>query len=68
MSFGCAAFHPKDDNIVYLFHGTDETGAVGIFMKYDIKENSFEEFAQSGFIARNLACVSYLKQDGKPVS
>ena len=66
---GCAAFHPTNDNIVFLFGGRDENsnGMKNAF-KVHLDDGSHHNLKDMDNILSYHACMGFVKKDGRPVS
>ena len=65
---GCAAFHPNDDNIVYMFGGLDYKGTkLKSAFKYQIDTETHYDLKDMNYELAYHACMGFVK-DGRPVS
>ena len=65
--FSCLAFHPLDDNILYLFGGTPGTSSMT--RSYTFNDNTLRQLRNLPNPAFSVGCIGYVKpKDNKPVS
>ena len=69
---GCATFHPNNDDIVFIFGGSEPAGdklaMVDNVFKYQISDSSHHELKRLDDTRNNHACMGFITRDGKPVS
>ena len=66
---GCAAFHPTDDNIVFLFGGINGDGQRKKHsFKYHIDDQTHHDLKDLDYELSNPGCMGFVKKDERPVS
>ena len=66
---GCAAFHPTDDNIVFLFGGINGDGQRKKHsFKYHIDDQTHHDLKDLDYELSYPGCMGFVKKDGRPVS
>ena len=66
---GCAAFHPTDDNIVFIIGGHNENGnRMKTNFKVHLDDGSHYDLKDLDFTRIFHACMGFVKKDGRPVS
>ena len=66
---GCAAFHPTDDNIVFIIGGMNENGAsMKTNFKVHLDDESHHNLKDLDYTLRYHTCMGFVKKDGRPVS
>ena len=66
---GCAAFHPTDDNIVFMFGGKNGNGyKMKHAFKYHIDDQTHHDLKELEYEFSNLGCMGFVKKDERPVS
>ena len=66
---GCAAFHPTDDNIVFLFGGISGDGyRKKNAFKYHIDNQTHHDLKDLDYELSYPGCMGFVKKDGRPVS
>ena len=66
---GCAAFHPTDDNIVFIIGGHDENSNVmKTNFKVHLDDGSHHNLKDLDYTLRYHTCMGFVKKDGRPVS
>ena len=66
---GCAAFHPTDDNIVFIIGGHNENGnPMKTNFKVHLDDGSHYNLKDLDFTRIFHACMGFVKKDGMPVS
>ena len=66
---GCAAFHPTNDNIVFLFGGLDEDeNKMRKAFKVHLDDGSHHDLKDMDYSMLYHACMGFVKKDGRPVS
>ena len=66
---GCAAFHPTNDNIVFLFGGHDENGnRMPNAFKVHLDDGTHHNLKDLDYSLSYHACLGFVKDDGRPVS
>ena len=65
---GCAAFHPTNDNEVFLFGGRNENGnRMQNAFKVHIDDGSHQDLKNLDYSLSYHACMGFVKKDGRPV-
>ena len=66
---GCAAFHPTDDNIVFIIGGMNENGAsMKTNFKVHLDDGSHHNLKDLDYTLRYHTCMRLVKKDGRPGS
>ena len=66
---GCAAFHPTDDNIVFMFGGRNEHGSrMKNAFKFHIDDETHHDLKDLDESLAYHSCMGFVKKDGRPVS
>ena len=66
---GCAAFHPTDDNIVFIIGGYDENGnRMKTNFKVHLDDGSHHNLKDLDYTLIYHTCMGFVKKDGRPVS
>ena len=65
---GCAAFHPTNDNIVFLFGGLNENSQrQKNAFKVHLDDGSHHNLKDLDYHLYLHACMGFVKKDGRPV-
>ena len=69
-ALGCAAFHPTDDNVVFIFGGktNDNKNHITSAFKYQINDESHHDLRPLDEIQAKHSCVGYVTRTGRSVS
>ena len=66
---GCAAFHPTDDNIVFIIGGYNENSdPMKTNFKVHLDDGSHYNLTDLDFTRIFHTCMGFVKKDGRPVS
>ena len=66
---GCAAFHPTDDNIVFIIGGYNENSNwMKTNFKVHLDDGSHHNLKDLDFTRIYHTCMGFVKKDGRPVS
>ena len=66
---GCAAFHPTNDNMVFLFGGLNENSQrQKNAFKVHLDDGSHHNLKDLDYHLYLHACMGFVKKDGRPVS
>jgi len=64
---GCAAFHPTDDNIVFIIGGHDENGnRMKTNFKVHLDDGSHHNLKDLDYTLVYHTCMGFVKKDGRP--
>ena len=69
-AMGCAAFHPTDDNVVFIFGGktNDNKNPITSAFKYQINDESHHDLRPLDEIQAKHSCMGYVTRTGRSVS
>ena len=69
-ALGCAAFHPTDDNVVFIFGGktNDNKNYITSAFKYQINDESHHDLRPLDEIQGKHSCMGYVTRTGRSVS
>lgn len=65
--YACTAFHPLDDNIVYVFGGYTPTGViVDHAFAFYLNASDPQDIKSMPLASAYVGCIGFVKNDGKP--
>ena len=69
-AMGCAAFHPTDDNVVFIFGGKtiNNKNPITSAFKYQINDESHHDLRPLDEIQAKHSCMGYVTRTGRSVS
>jgi hypothetical protein len=69
-AMGCAAFHPIDDNVVFIFGGktNNNKNNIASAFKYQINDESHHDLRPLDEVQAKHSCMGYVTRTGRSVS
>ena len=69
-ALGCAAFHPTDDNVVFIFGGkwSQDKNPIASAFKFQINDESHHDLRPLDDRQLKHSCMGYVTKAGRPVS
>ena len=69
-ALGCAAFHPTDDNVVFIFGGKtiNNKNHITSAFKYQINDESHHDLRPLDEVQAKHSCMGYVTRTGRSVS
>ena len=69
-AMGCAAFHPIDDNVVFIFGGktNNNKNHITSAFKYQINDESHHDLRPLDEVQAKHSCMGYVTRTGRSVS